>query len=159
MKIIALFVLAAVGLSTCAGQNPGEITQASQQHWVGGLPGSGTGYNYRFSINFKDKEIDLKTVVPDSLWVNGYRLKLMPVDFGYYAGDSAKAKSSNPTYIRCSAKETHRPKYGDREVYEPETGKLPAGYEGKAVLSYYVGNKRYFLVINSFDKEPDLDYK
>jgi hypothetical protein len=91
----------------------------------------------------------------DSFWVNGKRMWAI-VDYII----TGKETDTIIYFINVYELMYHK-QYTSNKLYSqlPVTATPPVDYQGVAVLSYYVDEKRYFLPIDKFVELPDKKYK
>ncbi len=162
MKHLIVFILVAFAANAAIGQPATKIAVATQQHIIGADLGNGWEMEYLFEIAFLDKNIADTTIKIkiDSLWVNGYRLKLeeTPPDLIDAAGNDEVLKTI-PFTGKYEAEEIHRAPENQLGAFELKKVSPPTAYKGKTVLSYYYNKKRYFAVVEKFEHLPDAIIK
>lgn len=120
-----------------------KLAKAYSQRSVGGANGSPQLIQYFFDLRYNGKQ----PLNADSIWVGekGLGLSLL------------KKKSCTYTFY---AKESLMGEEMKKQMQEflPFSSKPPQQYQGQALVRYFIGEKKYFLSIQTFQQKPVIHY-
>jgi hypothetical protein len=132
--------LSAILLSVmcCCGDKI-QVTQSTLQEWVGGLPESGYGTNYKLIVKVKADSDQLQF---DDLWVDTLHMKVRVIADSTNFQNKSFNKGSQ---IILRAEVMFRPG-ADGQIRQSDADKSPKpfNFKGEGLLGYtYKGHKEY----------------
>lgn len=151
-KFIVGLLISAITPATALAQKL-TVVKATEQHWSGGVVGSG-GVNYYFMLKSNGSKITL-----DSIYVDDLGFSLIPIR---KPGGNLTIDSSNHTYdIRVGQSYRRHPGFGDMNMPVTEDTTKPAPvrhFKGKALVVYHYKRKKGFFPISEIALLPALAY-
>lgn len=124
-----------------------EVLQATSRSWVSGVPGGGSGIDYRFQIKIKTN----RSIQFDSIWVAGKKQKVKLEKAGEY-GEAKLTRNDVVTLFASDYRGSPGKGINPREEQKKhdskaDSAKAPIPFAGAALLKYTVdGSAKYFEV-------------
>lgn len=149
-------------IANSSNTNPNDeliVLNSTAQKWSGGVKGSGSGINYRFTLITKFASTDL---IIDKLWID---TTFHTVEVKQKKSFDINKYNSNDTIIIYASdyfKSPDRPKFEgeDKQSTEIEKPNIkpPYNYNGAALIGYTLKGVRKYKVIDSIQKLNPLYY-
>lgn len=131
---------------------PVKLVSATSESWTGGFKGSGRGVNYRLTLVVNKSS---RVLSFDSLWVGDRPFQVQaskPNPFN--PADGFQRKDTVIIYASL-----HQGANLDGELLPlPTVDGRQVAYKGEALLSYWLKGKRHFLVIETLEALPSVEY-
>lgn len=135
------------------------LLEATQQSWIGGIQGSGRGVNYQFKIVIQTQ----KRISLDTIWLNDSKYKL-EISKGRIRNYQLPLKNNDTLTLmmREFFPDESTTKFINREnekLLKVEKIKAPIKFDGRALIRFYLGEKKKYFTVKEIFKKEDLMYQ
>ena len=129
-----------------------EVIDASYYNWSPGINSGERGINYSILLKIEKNKLSF-----DSVWINE---SAFPIELEKGKGRNDIKSIVKQDTITLAFTEIFAEKISESSnAMNKKTIAPPMAYDGKALIRYYVGNKKKYFTIKEFRKTPSPRYK
>jgi hypothetical protein len=150
-----LIFLLCIFSSVLQAQDLLKVIEVKQQNWAGGIAGR-RGENYELILQ---SDTGRKRAVPDTVWIDNRCFEVIYKETGPDRRANTTVERKNKKLIYTIRIHVDLSNYNyPFDPLPPSSDNCSKPAEGKIVVSYRVGKRKRFLVINEVTMSPPLHY-